>query len=346
MRGWRCAGALALCAMAISVSACGSSDSSSAGGSSVSIATTTPKDAPAEAVKMTVAINPWIGYGPWYVAKAKGFDRQNGVDLSFVNFVENKDLYAAVGSGRIDSTHALVSTALRFQASKIPIKVALFQDISTKADALIAKPGIATVAELKGKRIGFEEGGGHEMLLRLALEKAGLSLDDITKVPLGADTAGAALLSDKVDAAVTYEPYVSQTLKKKPGAKVIASAGDFPGIISDVWEVSDKFAQEHPETVEGALKAWNAGVEYFRSNPDDAIAILAEVAKTDPEELAVTYKGVKLYTAAESLKFLQNDFQPLATDILDIMKEQGSLEGTADPATLADSSYLEKVVNP
>jgi NitT/TauT family transport system substrate-binding protein len=329
--------------MTIGMTACGSSDSSSAGGSSVSIASTTPADAPADAVKMTVAINPWIGYGPWYVAKAKGFDRENGVDLNFVNFVENKDLYAAVGSGRIDSTEALVSSALRFQASKIPLKVVLFQDISTKADAMMAAPGIDSVADLKGKRVGFEEGGGHEMLLRLALEKAGLSMDDIDKVPLSADTAGAALLAGKVDAAVTYEPYISQTLKKKPGAKVITTAGEFPGIISDVWEVSDKFAQENPQAVEGALKAWNEAVDYFRTNTDDALAIVAKVAETTPEELAVTYKGVKLYDTAESLQFMQKDFGPLATRTLDIMKEQGGIDGTADPATLADPSYLEKV---
>jgi NitT/TauT family transport system substrate-binding protein len=329
--------------MTIGVTACGSSDTSSAGGTSISIESTTPKDAPAEATKLTLAINPWIGYGPWYVAKAKGFDRENGVDLDFVNFVENKDLYAAVGSGRINSTEALVSSALRFQASKIPLKVVLFQDISTKADAMMAAPGINSVKDLKGKRVGFEEGGGHEMLLRLALEKAGLTMDDIDKVPLSADTAGAALLAGKVDAAVTYEPYVSQTLKKKPGAKIITSAGEFPGIISDVWEVSDEFAQQHPEAIEGALKAWNEGVDYFRTNTDDALAILAKVAKTTPEELAVTYKGVKLFNTAESLQFMQDDFGPLATRTLDIMKEQGGIDGTADPATLADTSYLEKV---
>ncbi len=302
-----------------------------------------PSAAPEDAVEMSVAINPWIGYGPWYVAEAKGFDYEHGVDLNFVNFVDNKDLYAAVASGRLDSTHALVSTALRFQSSGVPLKVALFQDISTEADALIGVEGIASVEELRGKKVAYEEGGGHEMMLRLALEEAGLTLEDVDGVPLAADKAGTALISGKVDAAVTYEPYVSQTLKETPGASVVANAGDFPGIISDVWQVSEEFADENPEAVTGALAAWNDGVEYFRTNQDEAIEIVAKVADVSPDELAETYKGVELYNADESLEFLDTEFDPLADQILQIMEEQGSLEGEADPASLVDTSYLEAV---
>ncbi|GAB3259518.1 aliphatic sulfonate ABC transporter substrate-binding protein [Kineosporia babensis] len=323
------------------LAACGGgSGSGVSGGSEINVA---QSEAPADAVELSIAINPWIGYGPWYVAQAKGFDHENGIDLKFVNFVDNKDLYAAVASGRLDSTHALVSTALRFQATEVPLKVALFQDISTKADALIGAEGIGSVADLRGKKVAFEEGGGHEMLLRLALEKAGLSIEDVDAVPLAADKAGAALISGQVDAAVTYEPYISQTLKESAGASVVTSAGDFPGIISDVWEVSEKFAEENPEAVTGALAAWNKGVEFFRTNQDEAIKIVAEVAEVTPEELAETYGGVELYNTQESLEYLKSDFQPLAENILGIMKEQDSIEGDADPATLVDTSYLEGV---
>jgi NitT/TauT family transport system substrate-binding protein len=325
-------GALAACG--------GGSDGAVAGGSTVDVgASAAPKDA----VELSVAINPWIGYGPWYVAAAQGFDHDHGVDLKFVNFVDNKDLYAAVASGRLDSTHALVSTALRFQATKVPLKVALFQDVSTKADALIGAKGISSVAGLRGKKVAYEEGGGHEMLLRLALEKAGMTLDDVDGVPLSADKAGAALISGQVDAAVTYEPYISQTLDKSKGSSVVTSAGDFPGIISDVWEISDRFAKEHPETVSGALAAWNDGVEYFRTHREDAIKIVAKVADTSPEELGATYDGVELYNAKESLNYLQSDFQPLATKILGIMKTQDSIEGEANPTTLVDASFLQAV---
>jgi NitT/TauT family transport system substrate-binding protein len=333
---------LALVATTIGLTACGSSDTQS-DGSSVSIATTVPKDAPADPVKLSIATQPWIGYGPWYIAKAKGYDLKNGVDFSFTSFTENKDLYAAVGSGRIDSTEALVSSALRFQAANIPLKVVLFQDVSTTADAIIAGPGIDSAADLKGKRVGFEEGGGHEMLLRLALQKAGLTIDDITKVPLTPDTAGAALISGKIDAAVTYEPYISQALQKKPGTKIIVPAGDFPGIISDVWAVTDKFAEEHPEAVVGALKAWNEGVEFYRSHPKEALEIIGKAIKTPASQLEVIAKGVKLSSAVDSREFFQKEFQPLASETLKIMKDQGSLDGEADPTTLVDSSYLDKV---
>ncbi|HET6447695.1 MAG TPA: ABC transporter substrate-binding protein [Conexibacter sp.] len=336
---WRAlAAALLLCALGLTVAACGS-DSGSAGSSTVDV-TSPEADSSTHAEKMSIAINPWIGYGPWYIAKAKGFDKQNGVDLDFVNFVENKDLYAAVASGRIDSTNALVSTAMTFQQAHIPLKVGLFEDISTDADAMVAAPGIDSVAQLKGKRVGFEEGGGHEMIVRLALKRAGLTLDDVQKVPLTPDKAGTALLAGRVDAAMTYEPYVSQTLRAKQGSKVIATAGQYPGVISDIWAVSQKFADEHHDAVIGALKAWNEGVDYFRSNPDDALRIMARVAETSPSELGVTLRGVKFYDVAEAQAFFDSQFHGLAEEILQLAKAQGTIQGDIDLDALADSSYL------
>ncbi|MDV3127314.1 ABC transporter substrate-binding protein [Mycobacterium sp. 21AC1] len=293
---------------------------------------------------MNIAINPWIGYGPWYVAKAKGFDKAHGVDLQFVDFVDNKDLYAAVASGRLDSTEALISTALRFQSSNIPLKVVLFQDVSNKADALIGAEGVGSVADLRGKKVAYDEGGGHEMFLRLALEKAGLTMTDIDGVPLSPDKAGAALIAGEVQAAVTYEPYIGQALAHSDGASLIASAGEFPGIISDSWLVSDKFANEHPDTVTGALEAWNEGVEFFRSNEAEAIAIMAKAAGAGVDELTTTYGGLELYNAKESLEFFNTGFDPLAQKILGIMKDQDSIDGHADPATLVDKSYLSGAV--
>lgn len=294
-------------------------------------------------VEMSIALNPWVGYGPWYVAKAEGFDVENGVSLEFVDFVDNKDLYAAVASERIDSTEALVSTSFRFQASEIPLKIALFQDISTGADAIIGAEGIGSVADLRGKKVAYDEGGGHEMLLRLALEKEGMTLDDIDSVPMSPDKAGSALVSGQVDAAVTYEPYISHALELESSASVISTAGDFRGIISDVWLVSDAFAEAHPETVKGAIAAWDEGVKFFRSNPDEALEILAEATGTTAEELKVTYEGVELFDAKESLAYLKDEFPNLAGETLAIMQDQGSVDGEVDAATLVDVSHLEAI---
>jgi NitT/TauT family transport system substrate-binding protein len=321
------------------LTACGNADNRAApGGSEVSVG---PSDESSNATEMSIALNPWIGYGPWYVARAKGFDTANGVHLKFVNFVDNKDLYAAIASGRIDSTEALVSTALRFQASKIPLKVALFQDLSKNADAIIGAKGIMSISDLRGKKVAYEEGGGHEMLLRLALEKNDLTLNDIQSVPLSADKAGAALISEQVQAAVTYEPYVSQALQKTAGASIISNAGDFPGIISDVWMVSEKFATDNPKVVTGALAAWNQGVDFFRTHTEEALKIVADVTGVSPQELATTYPGVQLFNGTESLDYLNKDFQPLAQQILSIMKSQSSIDGEANPSTLVDTSYLK-----
>ncbi len=52
-----------------------------------------------------LAIQPWLGYGMWYIAKEKGFFKANGLeDVELVNFVEDKDMGAAIASGRLSAS--------------------------------------------------------------------------------------------------------------------------------------------------------------------------------------------------------------------------------------------------
>lgn len=168
-----------------------------------------------------------------------------------------------------------------------------------------------------------------------------MSIDDVETVNIPADTAGAALAGGKVSAAATYEPYISQLKKSGDGYNTIVTAGEFPGIISDILLASSSFAEDHPEALEGALRAWNEGVELFRSHPEEALKIMAEQAKTDQATEKAILEGVKLYNGAESLAFMSKSFPQLATETLELQEELGELEGDPDPGALADPSYLQ-----
>ena len=107
------------------------------------------------------------------------------------------------------------------------------------ADAIITAGGVGSVADLKGKQVAFEEGTTSDILLNYALAANGMSIADIEKVPMPAADAGAALLAERVPVAVTYEPYISLAKAQSDKVTLLYSAGENPGLISDVFIVRD-----------------------------------------------------------------------------------------------------------
>src|SRR5207253_7652240 len=127
-----------------------------------------------------------------------------------------------------------------------PIKLVARIDVSMTADAMITDGSVASIADLKGKQVAFEEGTTSDILLNYALAQNGMSIADIQKVPMPAADAGSALIAGKVPVAVTYEPYLTLAMQQNKKVKMIYSAGEDPGLISDVFVVRDEFLAEKP----------------------------------------------------------------------------------------------------
>ena len=164
--------------MAVAVAACGSS-STSGGGESTGAATSQA----AELTTVGMGTQPWIGYGPWEIAKAQGFDKAHGIDLQLSTFTTDADVTSAFASNKIVATNAASITVGRLLDKYPDQAIVLVEDISTSADAIIAGPSVASVADLKGKKVAYEEGSTSDLLLRYALGTAGLTMEDITAVP-------------------------------------------------------------------------------------------------------------------------------------------------------------------
>jgi len=119
---------------------------------------------------LKLGTQPWIGYGPFTLAKENGlFDREQ-LSVEISTFKEDKQINAALASGRLDAVNAGTIQALTFAAAGLPVKIVMLEDVSAEADAILAKSEIASIAELKGKRVAYEEGTTGEVLLRYALQ--------------------------------------------------------------------------------------------------------------------------------------------------------------------------------
>ncbi|MFO7633353.1 MAG: ABC transporter substrate-binding protein [Caldilinea sp.] len=302
-------------------------------------------DAPAAATasKVRIGTQPWIGYGPWWIAQEQGIFAKYGIEAELLDFVTDTEVNAAFASGNMDVANVATHTAIKLFANGVDLRVVLLEDVSTDADAILAPSAIASIADLAGKTIAYEEGSTSDLLLNFALAENNMQLSDIVAAPMPASDAGAALIAGQVDAAVTYEPYISEAINQNSDIQSLYTAAERPGLISDVLAARTQFATENPELMRNLLKTWDEAVNFLRTNPEEGRAIIAEAVGSSPEELETAFEGVVFYDMSENVQFLAYESEnatAVFNDVQNVALAIGLIDQPIDLKVMVDPNYL------
>ncbi len=291
---------------------------------------------------ISMATQPWLGYGPWYIAQDKGYFADQDLDVKITSFNDDAQMTAAIGSGEVDVLNEATHSALREIENGTDGYVTLVLDTSMTADAILAGNGIDSVKDLKGKKIAFEEGSVSNLLLDHALSENGMSIDDITAVPMAPSDAAVALQAKRVDAAVTYEPYITDTAGKDDSVKTLYTADAQPGLISDTLFVSKKAMEEKPEAIQKLINAWGPAIDYYNENTEDAQAIIAKNIGSDAESLKTAFEGVEFYGLEENKTYLGGEFKnDVLPSVQESSKNAGIVKEDHDPDEIIDTQFVD-----
>lgn len=274
----------------------------------------------AQADTVKLGLQPWLGYGPLWVAQEKGFFKDHDVDVALTTFNWDQDMTAALASGNLDVIASATNGMVTNFNQGVDQKGFLIMDLSFEADGIIAGNGITSIADLKGKKVAFESGATSDLLINYALKENGMTLADIEHVPMGASEAGLALIADRVDAAVTYEPYISTTLAQGGGHTVIYTSAEKPGLIGDMLTASSEWINANPSDVEGLILAWDDAINFIRANPEEGKAMIAKAVGSPMEEFEPAFKGVRLYNIAENVEAMKGEFQASLQTVGEILQ--------------------------
>jgi NitT/TauT family transport system substrate-binding protein len=287
---------------------------------------------------------PWLGYGPWILAREQGLFRRHGVQVAIRTFVTDKGRDTALVEGRLHAANVATHTALAMLAEGVPIRAVLLLDDSREADAILGGPGVGSVRALRGKRVAFETGSTSEILLRHALDAAGMSLGEIRPMRMAAARAGQALAAGRVDAAVTYEPYIAEALQRSPQLRLVYSAGADPGLISDVLVVRTSVIRERPGQVAALIRAWDDAVRLYKDDTARSQAIITSAVGARPGALETAFAGVKLYSVDDNLHALSPQGAYLTSTVSDVRAaaiEAGLVSARSGTADLFTTRFLE-----
>ncbi len=257
----------------------------------------------AQAEPLKIAYSDWPGWVAWQVGIEKGWFKEAGVDVDFewFEYVPSMEAFAA---GKVDAVCMTNGDALVTGATGAPSKTIIINDFSNGNDMVVAKPGIESVKDLKGKKVGVEVGFVGHLLLLKALEANGMTEADVTLVNVPTHETPKAFASGDVDAIVAWQPNSGQALKSVPGSKAVFTSKDTPGLIYDVLAVNPASLSAKPEEWAKVAGVWNKIVEYIYdpATKADAIKIMSARVNLSPEEYAEFVEGTKILTLAEAKK--------------------------------------------
>ncbi|MED4957731.1 ABC transporter substrate-binding protein [Paenibacillus sp. FSL R5-0527] len=257
-------------------------------------------------VTVKTAYAPFIGGIGVYALDDKEFDLAHGVDVQIGAFGATSPLMSVM-TGDVDiafttlqsyliSINALIEEGT--DIADLP-KIVYLHNASKGADGIVADKSIKTVSDLKGKSVTAQYGEVTHYMLAKALATAGLTVDDVKLVDMGPGKGGAAFVAGSVDAATTFEPYLSQGVSSR-GGNVIISTADLENTILDVIVVSAKNAAEKPEWLQNTLKAVEDATQYVNSDLDDAAEVTADDLQVSAAEVKEMFPTVHLYTLADN----------------------------------------------
>ena len=288
-----------------------------------------------------VGYNAWIGSIAFFVAEQKGFFKDEGLDVQKKSFSSPGDPLKPLLSGDLDAALSTADSVLTV-VDKAPgqLKVVYLTDTSAGADAIVAKKGINSVKELKGKKVAATLGQCNQLLLDIALQKAGLTEKDIQLVNMNPDDAGAAFAAGKLDAAVTWEPWITKVSAEKIG-HVIFSSKDTPNLILDVLAVNTKAAAKKTAETRAFLRALNRGYDFVLAHRDEAAALAGKALEQKADEVKPMLDKVNLYGKSKNLEVLAGPAAEASKQVAKFFKDQRVNDTLVDTTTLFDASYLK-----
>jgi NitT/TauT family transport system substrate-binding protein len=294
--------------------------------------------APRETI--TIGYSAWPGWFPWQVAQQQGMFAKHRINVELKYYDNYTDSLTALATGAIDANSQTLNDTLASVAAGARQTIVLVNDNSTGNDKIIARAGIAGIADLKGKRVAVEQGTVDHYLLLLALQQAGLSGKDIDLVPMGTDAAAAAFAAGQVDAVGAFAPFTTVALKR-PGSRAIATSAEFPGAIPDHLVVMPALIRGRPGDVQAIVDTWFDAVHWIRTNRAAATAIMAKRAGVSEADYRSYDAGTTLFTLNQNVDAFTPGTTPAHLDyqagqIADFMvasglaRERPSLDGLLD----------------
>ena len=250
---------------------------------------------------LKIGYSDWPGYTVLEIAKQKNWFKDAGVDVDLVwfDYLPSIDAFSA---NKIDADCIVATDALVAGASGAKSKFIALIDYSEGSDMIVGAPGVESIKDLKGKKVGIEVTLVEHLLLLQALKNNGMKQSDVELVNTPTNDTPQVLASGKVSAIGAWYPISGQALKQVAGSKKLFTSAEAKGLIYDVLAVSPASYAKHKDEWAKVAGIFYKCVDYLKDpkTADDAIKIMAAKVGADAGDYAKNVPGTHFLTLAEA----------------------------------------------
>jgi putative hydroxymethylpyrimidine transport system substrate-binding protein len=242
----------------------------------------------AAADKLTVMLDWFINpdHGPLYVALERGEFERRGLDVELIPPADPNDPPKLVAAGRADLAISYQPQLHLQVAAGLPLmRVGTLVATPLSSLVVLADSPIKSIADLKGRKVGFSVGGFEDALLGAMLDKHGLRLDDVELINVNFSLSPS-LMSGQVDAVIgAYRNFElnQMDLEGRPGRAFYLEEEGVPAY--DELIVVAKRENASDPRISGFIDALEAATQYMVNHPDAAWELFIKGRKDLDDEL-------------------------------------------------------------
>lgn len=307
----------------------------------------------APALKVRIGWQPTLNGARYFIAQDEGIFAKNGLDIEPIKFTSGPAFFSAFQSGSIDIAFMGTPPASIGISQQVPMKIFAVENYSQNSEALVARKGsgIASLRDLKGKKVAAKRGTSGDYALQTGLKKVGLTLADIQFLDIDVAALIPAFQRGDIDAAWYWEPW--QGLLRDNGGRQIVTDGQIGAVIGIVWVGRPAWMSDNAEAMRRLLRSIDDATAVVVGQPQKAAGYVAkDLGVTQDLALQVLTKEAHWPTMKETWnpayvesinteaiahgKGLVAALEPLA----EFQKQVRAIDAVPDFAKAIDTRYL------
>jgi NitT/TauT family transport system substrate-binding protein len=265
------------------------------------------------------------------IAEDQDLWEKHGLEVDAKVFTNGPLQIQALGTGDLDFGY--IGPGAFWMPASGQAKIVAINTLGN-ADRVIAQAGITSIEQLEGKTVAVPEGTSGDMILTLALEKAGMTKDDVKVVNMDPSTIVSAFSSKQVDAAGFWYPAIETIKDQVPDLSELAKNSDFESQMTfpTAFVAGNEVVSDDEEKTEKTIAVLREAMEWRTAHMEESIELTAEMLNVPVEQVEADAANVKVLSVDQVDQMTKDGtINEWLTAMTDYFVDAGQLDSSVDP---------------